>query len=159
MKDEGFYRRTDNGFNTIKINHNGDTSIDIIYTVTVNKDSNEYKYEHIYNICESIGCFSIKKKFYKNNELDKDNDMPALIIIDFINGNKYVSSYWFKDGKLHRTGGMPAVIMHDGELLYYVDNKLHREAGPAIIYPDGSADYFLNDEFIKRESHYTISKL
>ena len=44
------------------------------------------------------------------------------------------------------------VINIYGTKLWYLDGKLHREDGPAIEFPDGYKEWYLNDEiFLKEE--------
>lgn len=43
------------------------------------------------------------------------------------------------DGRLHREGG-PAVVYPDGMQRWYRHGRLHRDDGPAVIYPNG--DYY-----------------
>ncbi len=52
-------------------------------------------------------------------------------------------------GELHREDG-PAVIFPNGRKEWYINDKLHREDGPAIIYPDGSEKWFING-YLHRE--------
>jgi len=50
---------------------------------------------------------------------------------------------WFLNRKLHREDG-PAVILADGSRFWIMDGKKHREDGPAMIRADGSQFWFLN---------------
>ena len=52
------------------------------------------------------------------------------------------------------------VVQEDGTQLWYrfrrdrygsITFKLHRTDGPAIIYPDGSAEWWVDGEFVRRE--------
>jgi len=78
---------------------------------------------------------------------------------------------WCKDGELHRELDLPAVIVRDGTLAWFLDGMRHRVDGPAIIlvyknkvsnfwfykgmrhrvdgpafeYYDGSHEWFIND--------------
>lgn len=52
--------------------------------------------------------------------------------------------YNYRDN-LHREDG-PAVIYPSGTKLWYFNNKKHREDGPAIEYPDGSGSWYFNDQ-------------
>lgn len=47
------------------------------------------------------------------------------------------------DGKLHRPDG-PAVIWADGTEEYWLHGERHREDGPAVINPDGSEEHWIN---------------
>ena len=75
-------------------------------------------------------------KYYKNNKLHRDGDLPA---IEYANGSKC----WYKNGKRHRDNDKPAEINYDVDgkkisEMYYCDNKFHRANKPAII------EYFFN---------------
>lgn len=48
---------------------------------------------------------------------------------------------WLKDGVLHREDG-PAAIWPDGTLQWYYQGKLHRDGGPAIEMPDGHQEWY-----------------
>ena len=50
---------------------------------------------------------------------------------------------WFLNGKLHRTDG-PAIIHPNGTQSWWINGNLHREFGPAVIYPNGSKQWYLN---------------
>ena len=56
-----------------------------------------------------------------------------------INGDKY----WYLNDKLHREDG-PAVECTDGSKWWYLNGKYHREDGPAIEYADGTKYWYLN---------------
>ena len=53
--------------------------------------------------------------------------------------------FWTKNGKLHREDG-PAVIYPDGTQYWFISGKLHRENGPAVIYPDGRQYWYINGD-------------
>ena len=57
------------------------------------------------------------KKWYKNGELHRDNDKPAII---WSNGQKE----WYKNGKRHRDGDKPAVINPDDNIEIYYSNNI-----------------------------------
>lgn len=52
---------------------------------------------------------------------------------------------WYKDGLLHR---------EDGHLQWYRDGKVHRDDGPAVILPDGTCFWYLNDYMIIDKDRY-----
>ena len=56
-------------------------------------------------------------------------------------GNKY----WYLNDKLHREDG-PAVEWDDGDKWWYLNDERHREDGPAIECADGDKEWYLNDE-------------
>jgi hypothetical protein len=50
---------------------------------------------------------------------------------------------WYKEGKLHREGG-PARIWPDGHMEWYRCGDRHRLDGPAVTDPNGSKLWFKN---------------
>ena len=53
------------------------------------------------------------------------------------------SKEWYLNDKLHREDG-PAIEGADGDKIWYLNNKLHREDGPAIEGYDGYKAWYLN---------------
>lgn len=68
------------------------------------------------------------------------------LVIDTI-GNQW----WYKNGKLHRNGDLPAIIYTDGSQFWLKNGKYHRDDGPARISgisdgrPDGCLQWFRNN--------------
>ena len=52
---------------------------------------------------------------------------------------------WYLNDKLHREDG-PAVECADGYKAWYLNGNLHREDGPAIEYANGSKLWYLNGQ-------------
>lgn len=50
-----------------------------------------------------------------------------------------------------------------GRYIYMVDGKWHKENGPAVVWDDGSVEYWLNDSFMPKEKYLvktsTLGKL
>lgn len=70
---------------------------------------------------------------------------PSIIIYD-----EYVTDYWFKDGELHRDGGLPACIARnrDGTVVYrawYIHGKVCRPNKPAMITYDSKGEIIRED--------------
>jgi hypothetical protein len=77
-------------------------------------------------------------QFYLDeNRLYHREDGPAIIDSE---GNKM----WFWRDKQHRDGDLPAVELKDGTLGWFHHGKQHRETGPAVIYPDGREEWWMN---------------
>ena len=55
------------------------------------------------------------------------------------NGNKY----WFLNNKCHREDG-PAIELASGNKRWYLKGQLHREDGPAVEHADGDKYWYLN---------------
>ena len=54
---------------------------------------------------------------------------------------------WFLNDKLHREDG-PAVEHADGDKLWFLNGKIHREDGPAVECTDGTKYWYLNGKLI-----------
>jgi len=61
-------------------------------------------------------------------------------------GNKF----WYVNNRLHRTDG-PALVLADGTQVWYVNDQLHRTSGPAIIWANGTQEWFIDDKDITKE--------
>jgi hypothetical protein len=46
----------------------------------------------------------------------------------------------------------------DGTIRFVKDNKFHNPDGPAIIYPDGKEEYYLNGILYTKDAHKKIKK-
>ena len=55
------------------------------------------------------------------------------------------SKYWYLNDKLHREDG-PAIEYADGDKYWHLNGEYHREDGPAIEYANGDKDWFLNGQ-------------
>ena len=64
------------------------------------------------------------------------------------NGDKF----WWLNDKLHREDG-PAYESANGDKFWYLNDKLHREDGPAIEWANGDKEWYLNDEKVTEEEH------
>lgn len=51
-------------------------------------------------------------------------------------------SYWYKNGKLHRDGDLPAIEYSNGLGNYYKNGELHRINGPAVIDPNRTISWY-----------------
>ena len=91
------------------------------------------------------------KAWYLNDKLHRNNDKPSVI---FSNGNKY----WHLNGKRHRDNDKPAVIYSNGKLRWYLNGKCHRENGPAIICPDGTKQWWLDNKPYSEEKYWIEMK-
>lgn len=60
--------------------------------------------------------------------------------------NSHGDEIYFKDDKIHREDG-PAIERTDGTKAWYFEGKLHREDGPALIYPNWIELYYNYDHF------------
>ena len=55
---------------------------------------------------------------------------------------------WYKNGSIHRDDG-PAIIYPSGYMAWYRHNRWHRDDGPARVWPN------ITPEWYKHGTHYT----
>ena len=55
------------------------------------------------------------------------------------------TKFWYRNGKLHRTGG-PAIVYKGGHKEWYRNGRLHRTDGPAIIDDCGGKYWYQNNQ-------------
>lgn len=60
------------------------------------------------------------------------------------------SRFWYKNGALHRDNDLPAIEYASGEKHWLKYGYLHRTNGPALIYEDGSCQYWEDGIFLKK---------
>ena len=58
---------------------------------------------------------------------------------------------WYFNDQLHREDG-PACTEEDGTQSWYLHGQLHRTDGPAVLWGDGSREWWLNDVSYTEES-------
>ena len=59
---------------------------------------------------------------------------------------------WWLNGKLHREEG-PAIVCANGVQHWYLNGELHREEGPAVITPSGEQRWYLYGDKITEKEH------
>ena len=65
-------------------------------------------------------------------------------VINYGNSGRVFCTMWHLNEKFHREDG-PAVIHADGSERWYFKGKLHRVGGPACIRADGTRSWYFND--------------
>ena len=68
---------------------------------------------------------------------------------EYSNGDKE----WYINDKLHREDG-PAVEFADGYKAWYINGNRHREDGPAVQYADGDKIWYLNDKQYNEKEYW-----
>ena len=68
-----------------------------------------------------------------------------------------VTRKWYLNDKLHREDG-PAIEYADGTKYWYLNDKLHREDGPAMEYADGTKSWYLNGKEIDQLVFWVTTK-
>jgi hypothetical protein len=61
--------------------------------------------------------------------------------------DEYGTKCWYLDDKLHREGG-PAEEWADGTKRWFLNGMLHREDGPAEEWADGTKRWYLNGKYL-----------
>lgn len=69
-------------------------------------------------------------------------------------GNKF---YYLND-KPHREDG-PAIELNTGSKFWYQNAKLHRTDGPAVIYGTGRKEWYYHDKYINCSSQEEFEKI
>ena len=69
----------------------------------------------------------------------------------YANGDKR----WYLNDKLHREDG-PAAENADGSKYWCINDKLHREDGPAAEYADGYKAWYINGKKYEPSAHEII---
>jgi len=60
------------------------------------------------------------------------------------------NQYWYVNDKLHREDG-PAIICANDDQYWYVNDNLHREDGPAVIYANGDQEWYVNGKLHRKD--------
>ena len=65
--------------------------------------------------------------------------------------DKHGTKHWYLNDKLHREDG-PAIEYEDGTKEWCLNGKYHREDGPTVEWADGTKSWSLNDEDVHPET-------
>lgn len=98
------------------------------------------------------------KAWYLDGQLHR-KDGPAIVCSDghqewYLNGKEVKKEDVLKSGSLiclAKSDKKIEVLEHPDRTEFKLDGKLHREDGPAIVRQDGSEEYWLNGEKVKKE--------
>ena len=65
---------------------------------------------------------------------------------------------WYLNDKLHREDG-PAIECADGTKFWYLNGECHREDGPAVAFANGTKYWYLNNkEYSEQEYEVEMQK-
>ncbi len=78
------------------------------------------------------------ERLFKKESLGSEDNVNSPIMKTDEYGNKR----WYLNDKLHREDG-PAVEWADGDKYWYLNDELHREDGPAVEWADGDKAWYL----------------
>ena len=62
------------------------------------------------------------------------------------------TKFWYLNDKAHREDG-PAVEYGDGSKYWHLNGKRHREDGPAVELANGYKDWYLNGKELTEQEH------
>ena len=80
--------------------------------------------------------------------------MKEYIVKVYNNGDRH----WFLNDKLHREDG-PAAEYADGYKAWFINDKRHREDGPAAEYADGYKAWYINGKELTEEEFNNRNKV
>lgn len=66
---------------------------------------------------------------------------------------EHIVKYWFEGKILNRDGDKPA-IESDVCFIWIKNNKIHRDNGPAVIYADGTCEFWIDNEKMNLMQQY-----
>ncbi len=90
-----------------------------------------------------VRTFNNRTEYKIGRKLHRE-DGPAIIY-----NNE--TTYWWKDGLIHRDGDLPAVERADGHKEWWKNGQRHRDGHlPAIIYANGITAYWVDDKYLGR---------
>lgn len=85
-------------------------------------------------------------KFIKGDENNLLHNSNDMPALILENGNRM----WFYHGKRHRENG-PAIEWNDGGKDWYYDDQLHREGGPAVESASGTKAWYINGKLHRED--------
>lgn len=90
------------------------------------------------------------QEWFRGSKLHRDEtEGPAVITHEHV--------AYYRNGKLHRTNA-PAIEYKNGLKMWMRSGYLNREDGPAVIRPDGTEEYYINDRQVSKEEHAQITR-
>ena len=72
--------------------------------------------------------------------------------------DQFGTKRWYNNNLLHRDNDLPAVITANGTRKWYINGERHRLYKPAIIYPDRSHYWYINDIDVTKEVNNFIKE-
>ena len=69
----------------------------------------------------------------------------------------YGDRFWYLNDKLHREDG-PACEYASGSKEWYKNGKLHREDGPAIEWDSGYKEWYINGKYLTEEEFLQMTQ-
>ena len=91
------------------------------------------------------------------NELTEEEKMWYILQGYTIDIDTYKNIHFYLDNKLHRHDG-PAVIFVGKKVEYYLNGKCHRTDGPAIIYKNGAQFYYVDGKYLSKDTFNQLYK-
>ena len=72
----------------------------------------------------------------------------------------YGTKRYYRDDKLHRDGGLPAIETADGVKVWYVNDLIHLDGGlPATEWSDGSKAWYVHGNNVSEEQAVFIHNM
>jgi hypothetical protein len=97
--------------------------------------------ENLYWTCRSMHSEIDKSGEYIYNKICLHHNPHSIDDLPTI--TRYGDQEWYKEGKYHRDGDLPAKILADGDQWWYKEGKLHRDGDlPARIFANGTRGWY-----------------
>lgn len=78
------------------------------------------------------------KIWCEKGRISRGHGLPAWHMLT----TTYSMKMWYRHGVLHRDGDLPAIESSDGSCTWYREGRVHRDKGPALIYTNGTVEYW-----------------
>nr|QBK85436.1 MAG: hypothetical protein LCMAC101_00230 [Marseillevirus LCMAC101] len=91
-------------------------------------------------------------------QLHREDDRPAKIVRKGQEKSSYLVKYWYRHGKNYREDNQPTMVNSNGQMEWYdLEGKLHRDKGPARIFPDDCFEWYQHGNIHRDECDYPAS--
>jgi hypothetical protein len=97
--------------------------------------------ENLYWTCRTMHAELDKSGEYIYNKICLHHNPHSIDDLPII--SRYGKQEWYKEGKLHRDGDLPATIYVNGDQYWYKEGKRHRDDDlPAVIHANGDQSWY-----------------
>jgi hypothetical protein len=97
--------------------------------------------ENLYWTCRSMHAEIDKSGEYIYNKICLHHNPHSIYDLPII--TCYGDQEWYKEGKYHRDGDLPAIISQYGYQSWYKEGKRHRDGDlPAVIHANGAREWY-----------------
>jgi hypothetical protein len=116
-------------------------SLQDVFTKNISAYLYKDNINNLYGTCKDMreqldrSCTYIYTRICLHYQPHSVDDLPVI--------DSYGCQYWYKEGKLHRDGDLPAEIRSDGDRFWWKEGRRHRDGDlPAVICSNGNQLWF-----------------